>query len=101
MPVIYTNSSQNSTEQIFGYLGGIITYIGDSLSIIGCTLFLVTFSLFKDLRTFPAKIVVNIAVVILVTNVLVILSVNGAAKKSGPLLCLFTFSPLLNFHLVC
>ena len=51
-----------------GYLE--LTYIGCSLSAIGCALMLVTYGLFKELRTLPSKALMNLALAILVTNLL-------------------------------
>ena len=76
LPVVCASLSQNEVP-----LHSYIAYIGDSLSILGCILVLITFCLFKELRTFPAKIIINIAIVILATNVLIILSVSGATKS--------------------
>ena len=88
LPVICVNISQNQTFHVqlsikfpAGY--DIITYIGNSLSIVGCALVLLTFCLFKDLRTLPAKIVLNIAITILGTDVLVILALLEATQSSG------------------
>ncbi len=54
--------------------------MSSSLSTIGCVLVFVTYYLFKDLHTFPAKIVVhyNIAITILPANVLQITSIGEA-----------------------
>ena len=86
-PVICTNFSQNGTIEVnttvayFNYPTGyfIFTYIGCSLSIIGTTLILLTYSLFKDLRTLPSKIVMNLAAAILVSSTFTI--VGGSASS--------------------
>ena len=88
LPVVCANFSQNETvlgESLREKLAGsdIIFYVGDTLSIVGCSLLLLTFCLFKELRTFPAKIVVNIAVSVQLTSVLRIVTVGGAFKISG------------------
>ncbi len=74
LPVVCANFSQNATvsgdllpEYPIGF--NIIAYVGGSLSIIGCSLVFVTFILFKELHTFPAKIVLHIATAILLGNV--------------------------------
>ncbi len=100
LPVV-CNISQNGTvsgDLFPDYPVGfdIITYACASLSIIGCSLVFVTFFLFKDLRTFPAKIVVHIAITILVANVLHIISI-GESKSSE--LC-DTVAILLHFFIL-
>ena len=90
-PVICTNFSQNGTTKgndtmlYFNYPAGylILTYIGCSLSVIGTILFLLTYSLFKELRTFSSKIFINLAAAILVSN-LVILVGGPLAFETGP-----------------
>ena len=79
-PVICTNFSQNGTTEVndtilyFNYPIGyfILTYIGCSLSVIGTILILLTYSLFKELRTLPSKIIINVAAAILVSNLVVL-----------------------------
>ena len=51
----------------------ILTYIGCSLSVIGTTLVLITYAIFKELRTLPSKILMNLAVAILIANLLILL----------------------------
>ena len=41
-------------------------YIGGSLSILGCSLMLLTFVLFKELRTLPGKALMNLSIAILI-----------------------------------
>ena len=87
LPVVCANFSQNGTvigESSVVYAAGydIITYTGGSLSVIGCSLLLLTFFLFKDLRTFPAKIMVHVAITILFTNALMILTVSRVTESS-------------------
>ena len=64
----------NTTIQYYGYPIGfyVLTYIGCSLSVIGCFLVLLTYLLFKELRTLPSKILMNLALAILISNILIL-----------------------------
>ena len=61
-------------RSLFSYPPGYLelTYVGCSLSAIGCILVLITYGLFKDLRTLPTKILMNLALAILAVNALLI-----------------------------
>ena len=48
----------------------VLSYIGCSLSVIGSFLVLLTYGLFKELRTLPGKILMNLATAILLTDLL-------------------------------
>ena len=48
-------------------------YIGGSLSILGCSLMLLTFVLFKELRTLPSKVLVNLSITILIYIMLLLI----------------------------
>ena len=71
--LICTNLSQNETVEMnvtfpsYSYPLGltILTYVGFSLSVIGCAFVLLTYSLFKELRTLPGKILMNLCAAIL------------------------------------
>ena len=84
-PVICVNFTQNGTVNAtriihiypIGY--DYITYVGCGLSIIGCCLVILTFCLFKDLRTLPTKILVNVCSTILASNSLIILTSSPAS----------------------
>ena len=77
-PLICTNLTQsfttNSTkiETIFRYPVAfhILSFIGLSLDFVSCLLFLLTFFLFRDLRTFFSKLMVNFVLSILFGDVL-------------------------------
>ena len=64
----------NTTIQYYGYPIGfyVLTYIGCSLSVIGCFLVLLTYLLFKELRRLPSKILMNLALAILISNILIL-----------------------------
>ena len=51
-----------------------LTYIGSSLSIIASILILITYSIFKELRTLPSKLLMNVAVAFLFGDVFLIVS---------------------------
>ena len=63
----------------------ILTYIGCPLSVIGCILILLTYSLFKELRTLPSQILMHLAVAILVGNLLIL--VGGPIGKVFEIIC--------------
>ena len=77
-PLICTNLTQNFTRNstnivtVFSYLivFDILSYIGISVDFVSCLLFLVTFFLFKDLRTFFSKLMVNFILSILLGDAL-------------------------------
>lgn len=52
----------------------IITYVGCSMSVIGCVFVLLTYFLFKELRTLPGKILMNLSATIIATCVLVMVA---------------------------
>ncbi len=71
-------------QSVFSYPPGYIelTYVGCSLSAIGCILILITYGLFKDLRTLPTKILMNLALAILAVNFLFL--IGGPVSKYFP-----------------
>ena len=73
---------QNST--VFSYPVGyfILTYIGCSLSVAGCALVLLTYGLFKSLRTLPSLILMNLVTAILANNLLII--IGGPVTEAFP-----------------
>ena len=77
-----TTIFRNSTT--FSYPVGyfILTYIGCSLSVVGCALVLLTYGLFKSLRTLPSLILMNLATAILANNLLII--VGGPVTEAFP-----------------
>ena len=52
-----------------------LTYIGCSLSIIGSLMILFTYTIFKEIRTLPSKILMNLAVAFLVSDLFFLLGV--------------------------
>ena len=75
---------------IFSYPVGYLelTYVGCSLSVIGSALVLITYSLFKELRSLPSKILMNLAFANLVTNLLIL--VGGPVSQVYPIVELCT-----------
>ena len=94
-PVVCINFTENGTElvnmtiTIYSYPEAyfILTYIGCSLSVIACVLLLVTYGLFKELRTLPSRIVMNLAVAIIIGNLLILLGGPVAAAFLTIQLC--------------
>ena len=76
LPLVCPNnvSTVQVNTTIFSYPAGYLelTYIGCSLSVIGSALVLITYSLFKELRSLPSKILMNLAFANLVTNLLIL-----------------------------
>ena len=60
----------NTTVTFLQYPKGFIelTYIGCSLSIIGSLMILFTYTIFKEIRTLPSKLLMNLAVAFLVSD---------------------------------
>ena len=89
-PIICVNFSRtgieeaNVTVNYYSYPQAffILTYIGCSLSVIGTALVLITYAIFKELRTLPSKILMNLAVAILIGNLLIL--VGGPAVAAFP-----------------
>lgn len=92
---ICTNFSQNGTIVenitvfIYSYPAAfsIVTYIGCSLSVIGCTIVLLTYSIFKELRTLPGKILMNLAAAIFATCVFIMIGVPLFSLSEKEELC--------------
>ena len=92
-PLICTSLPQNYTvnstiDDLFGYpiAFDILTYIGMSIDIVCCCLFLFTFLVFKELRSFFSKLLVNFILSILLGDVLFLVG--------GPLLAFLNIKPL-------
>ena len=90
-PLICPNSSISLTLTMFrffyppGY--SVLTYIGCSLSVIGNFLVLLTYSLFKELRTLPGKILMNLATAILMVDLLILVGDPISQKYDNAYLC--------------
>ena len=95
-PVICTNLSQNGTHEVtvifYSYPIGIIilTYVGCLLSVIGCVVVLLTYSLFKELRTLPGKILMNLSAAILATSLFLLAGIPLFALAEKEELCHMT-----------
>ena len=95
LPVICTDFTQNGTRQenrtfiSYSYPVGfsIVTYIGCCLSVIGCSFVLVTYSICKELRTLPAKILMNLTAAILATCLFLLIGIPLFALVEKDELC--------------
>ena len=95
-PLICTNLTQNFTtnntqmENILGYplIYSTLSYIGVSIDFVSCLLFLLTFFLFKDLRTFFSKLMVNFVFSILLGDVIFLFGGPFFTFISLPNLCI-------------
>lgn len=69
---------------IIAQLSGIaeLTYVGCTLSVLGSITMLVTYTLFKELRTFPSLLLMNLSFAILITNLFFI--VGGPVIQHFP-----------------
>ncbi len=74
----------NETIVIYSYPSGYLelTYIGCSLSVIGSALVLLTYGLFKSLRTLPSLILMNLSAAILANNLFVL--IGGPVTQAFP-----------------
>ena len=94
-PVICVNFSQNGTTEFnvttvfYSYPVDItiLTYVGCSLSIIGCGIVLLTYTLFKELRTLPGKILMNLCAAILATSFSLVAGIPLVALSEEEALC--------------
>ena len=107
-PLICTNLTQNFTtnntqiENIFRYplLYSTLSYIGVSIDFVSCLLFLLTFSLFKDLRTFFSKLMVNFVFSILLGDVIFLFGGPFFTFISLPNLCV-AVGMILHYVYLC
>ena len=89
-PLICTNFNQtgevetNVTIVVTGYPLEfiILTYIGSSFSILGSSTIILTYSLFKELRTLPSLILVNLAIAFIVSDLFLLVGGNLAIPSS-------------------
>ena len=87
-PVVCLNPngsvSVNVTVLYYSYPTGyfLLTYIGCSLSVLGTILILITHILFKELRTLPSKILMNLAAAILTSNLFIL--IGGPITSNFP-----------------
>lgn len=108
-----TNGTQNISEVInfytFTYPQAylILTYIGCPLSVVGCLLTILTFALFKELRTLPSKILIQLSISILIGNLLILISgpliegIEGAEVLCKPSAILTHYVFLAQFSWMC
>ena len=65
----------------------IVTSVGCSLSVIGCAFVLLTYSLFKELRTLPGRILMNLSATILATSAFLLVGFPLFALSEKEELC--------------
>ena len=92
----------NSTITVIALLPGIVelTYAGCSLSVLGSVLILLTYGLFSELRTFPSLLLMNLAVAILITNLLFVMGGPIIQHFPSANLCIVVAICLHFFNLV-
>lgn len=74
-----------------------LNYLGKTLSLLSSIFLFVTFSVFKELRTLPSKLLLNLAVAFIVSDVLFI--VSGFVNRLGPISCFFS-TIVFNFFIL-
>ena len=76
----------------------IITYITTSISIVGSIAILLTYTIFKELRTLPSKIIMNLATAFLAGDLTILLyDVSASLSNSLPVELTATMAILLHF----
>ena len=101
-PVICTNYTRfgiverivNSTVTPVAFT--YITYVTTSMSIIGSIAILLTYSIFKELRSLPSKILMNLAVAFLVGDLLIL--IYGVSSSISPFLLEGTSTMAIFLH---
>ena len=79
----------------------IITYITTSISIVGSIAILLTYTIFKQLRTLPSKILMNLAAAFLAGDLIILLyGVSASLSDSLPVELTATMAILLHFLLL-
>ena len=94
-PIICSNFSQNGTISqnmtVFNYsyppILSVLTYVCCSLSVVGCVVVLLTYSLFKELRTLPGQILMNLVSTILATCLFLLVGIPIAVVAEKDELC--------------
>ena len=79
----------------------IITYITTGISIVGSIAILLTYTIFKQLRTLPSKILMNLAAAFLAGDLVILLyDVSASVSNSLPVELTATMAILLHFLLL-
>ena len=120
-PIICSNFTQNGTFSqtmtVFYYsyplAFSVLTYVCCSLSVVGCVLVLLTYSLFRELRTLPGQILMNLASTILATCLFLLVGIRIAVVVENDGLCeataillhflvlsQFTWTSIMSFELL-
>ena len=106
-PIICTNFTRsgivpmNETREMPPLVFIVLTYITSSLSIIGSIAILLTYSIFKELRSLPSKILMNLASAFLAGDLLILLyNIIASSFASIPLEGTATTAILLHFFML-
>ena len=94
-PIICSNFTQNGTvpqyvrvfNSFYPPILSVLTYVCCSLSIVGCAAVLLTYSLFRELRTLPGQILMNLASTILATCLFLLVGIPKAVLAEEDELC--------------
>ena len=76
-----------------------LTYIGNSLSILASILIIITYSIFKELRTLPSILLMNLAIAFLVGDIFLILSGTISQNTLSVDICI-SVSIILHYFLL-
>ena len=95
LPIICVPFEQNGTSLhnvtllFYSYpqTFSILTYVGCSLSLVGCMVVLFTYALFKELRTLPGQILMNLASTILASCLFLLIGIPITAEVGKDELC--------------
>ena len=106
-PIICTNFTSsgivpmNETREMPPLAFIVLTYITSSFSIIGSIAILLTYSIFKELRSLPSKILMNLASAFLAGDLLILLyNIIASSFASIPLEGTATTAILLHFFML-
>ena len=94
------NSTQNETRSSYPIAFDILSYIGISIDFVSCLLFLLTFFLFKKLRTFFSKLMVNFVLSVLLGDLIFLLGAPLSTFFNLPEFCI-TVSIVLHYVYLC
>lgn len=103
-----TNVSVVVTKYPLGFI--ILTYFGCFFSILGSSVILLTYSLFKELRTLPSIILINLAVAFIVSDLFLVVGGSLSAPSTPSctavaiilhlfMLARFSWMPIMGFEM--
>ena len=94
------NSTRNETRSSYPIAFEILSYIGLSIDFVSCLLFLLTFFLFKKLRTFFSKLMVNFVLSVLLGDLIFLLGAPLSTFFNLPEFCI-AVSIVLHYVYLC